>query len=488
MYLVRRGYKSYVNPPHHVVYYDARKPDGTVPHVILGKYTCIASHCVFVLHNHSMDRVTMYPAPYSLFPHGQGDKGGYVRGDIVIGNDVWIGAQCMILDGVTIGDGAVCAARSVVTRNVPPYAVVAGHPARVIKYRFDVALIPRLIRIDIWNRPNDEIDKMDLWTSDIERFIQTHECAMRMENDRIHIELGYDEGCEERVRAQLLAKPAAERLVSLHWVDASRADAYLRYAANQLAHTNVRITSVPTATTFSPSSASSLARLGYSTCSAAEARKTAAALGFVKRGTCDGEDMIIAKILEEHDLLVGGWYVDVGCGPHQFSNTANLADYAGWRGLCVDVLPDFVAEMRKVRGERCTCVEAYVSSEQDAEKTIVIPNYTYHRRFTAAPAYEWRHALGSTRRTVRSRTLWSILEEHVPPSDMRDIRVLNVTCEGEDAAVLQGARIEAWKPLIVCILFKTEEELRKETDILAPLGYTLRHKKSWIALFVHDRT
>jgi virginiamycin A acetyltransferase len=72
------------------------------------------------------------------------------KGPITIGNDVWIGTQCVILSGSTIGDGAVIAANSVVTADIPPYAIAAGSPARVLRYRFSDAIIERLMKLEWW--------------------------------------------------------------------------------------------------------------------------------------------------------------------------------------------------------------------------------------------------------------------------------------------------------------------------------------------------
>ena len=72
---------------------------------------------------------------------------------MTIGNDVWIGSGAMILSGVTIGDGAVVAARAVVTKDVPPYAIVAGNPARLVRYRFDEATIAALLEAAWWELP-----------------------------------------------------------------------------------------------------------------------------------------------------------------------------------------------------------------------------------------------------------------------------------------------------------------------------------------------
>lgn len=79
---------------------------------------------------------------------------------ISIGNDVWVGRNTMILDGVTIGDGAIVAAGSVVTKDVPPFAVVGGVPAKVIKYRFPPEMIERLLEIKWWALPDEEITRI----------------------------------------------------------------------------------------------------------------------------------------------------------------------------------------------------------------------------------------------------------------------------------------------------------------------------------------
>ena len=79
------------------------------------------------------------------------------KGDIVVGNDVWIGYEAVILAGVTIGDGAVVGARAVVTRDVPPYTIVGGVPAKPIRRRFDGGVIERLSALRWWDWPVERI-------------------------------------------------------------------------------------------------------------------------------------------------------------------------------------------------------------------------------------------------------------------------------------------------------------------------------------------
>ena len=79
------------------------------------------------------------------------------KGDIIIGNDVWIGFEAVILAGVHIGDGAVIGTRAVVTKDVPPYTIVGGVPAKPIKKRFPEKTISMLLDMQLWNWPNDKI-------------------------------------------------------------------------------------------------------------------------------------------------------------------------------------------------------------------------------------------------------------------------------------------------------------------------------------------
>lgn len=76
---------------------------------------------------------------------------------IIIGNDVWIGRKCMIMDGVTVNDGAIVAAGAIVTKDVPPYAIVGGVPAKVLKYRFTTDIVDKLLEIKWWNIPDNKM-------------------------------------------------------------------------------------------------------------------------------------------------------------------------------------------------------------------------------------------------------------------------------------------------------------------------------------------
>ena len=128
----------------------------------IGRYTCIADNVLTVAGNHPLTFVSMHPAFYSTVQNPSYvdkqkfeefkyiDSGRKIS--IEIGNDVWIGTRATILEGVTIGDGAVVAAGAVVTKDVPPYAIVGGVPAKIISYRFDENGVNRLLKIKWWDR------------------------------------------------------------------------------------------------------------------------------------------------------------------------------------------------------------------------------------------------------------------------------------------------------------------------------------------------
>jgi len=124
-------------------------------HLKIGKYCSIATEVVIFLGGyHRDDWITTFP--FMLFPEdwpGATEIKGHPRtnGNVVIGNDVWVGHRAMIMSGVTIGDGAVVGAGSVVTKDVKPYEVVAGNPASHIRFRFSEDVIKRLLKVAWWD-------------------------------------------------------------------------------------------------------------------------------------------------------------------------------------------------------------------------------------------------------------------------------------------------------------------------------------------------
>ena len=114
---------------------------------------------IFLGGNHRVDWITTYPFSF-LRPSAKGIPGHpATKGDVIIGNDVWIGAGAVIMSGVRIGNGAVIGAYAVVTKDVPPYGIVAGNPAKFIRLRFSETEIATLEEIAWWNWPDSKIDE-----------------------------------------------------------------------------------------------------------------------------------------------------------------------------------------------------------------------------------------------------------------------------------------------------------------------------------------
>ncbi len=138
----------------------------------IGSYCSIAQHVTFMLDvEHQINTIATYP--FKAKSLNLGDE-AFSKGDIVVDDDVWIGYGATILSGVHVGQGAVIAAGAVVTKDVPPYAVVGGVPAKVIKYRFSEELIKELLKVDFSKLTDDMIKEHidDLYTelTDIKRY------------------------------------------------------------------------------------------------------------------------------------------------------------------------------------------------------------------------------------------------------------------------------------------------------------------------------
>lgn len=125
----------------------------------IGNFCSIASHTVIQDHNHDVNCLTTYFIKYNVFQEDSRKNDMVSKGRVKIGNDVWVGTHAVILSGVTIGDGAVIAANSVVTKDVSPYAIVAGSPAKVLKYRFSDDVISELLKLKWWNWDLEKIKR-----------------------------------------------------------------------------------------------------------------------------------------------------------------------------------------------------------------------------------------------------------------------------------------------------------------------------------------
>lgn len=159
IYKSKLGSYSYIGPGTSVVCAD------------IGKFCSIAQKVNIGLGKHNMNLISTSPIFYSrknATGFSWSDKNTFEEFEkIVIGNDVWVGINAIIMSGITIGDGAVIAAGAIVTKDVPPYAVVGGTPARIIKYRFSEETILKLLRIKWWNQSDDILKRnIELFNSE----------------------------------------------------------------------------------------------------------------------------------------------------------------------------------------------------------------------------------------------------------------------------------------------------------------------------------
>lgn len=157
-------YNDFVNDPvgfekNNVLYHYPINHD----RLSIGKFCSIACGAKFLFNsaNHTLSSLATYPFPLFFEEWGL-EKGGVTvswdnKGDIVIGNDVWIGYEAVIMAGVTIGDGAIIGTRAVVTKDVPPYTIAGGIPAKAIRKRYSEETIAALLELKWWDWPEDQI-------------------------------------------------------------------------------------------------------------------------------------------------------------------------------------------------------------------------------------------------------------------------------------------------------------------------------------------
>lgn len=168
--LVERGHPSNPGGPRVINYLP-----GPPSPVVIGKYSSINDNSyVMPGSNHRIDFVSSYVFWDTEVP--ERDQ-AFSKGPISIGSDVVTGFESLILSGVSVGDGAVIGARAVVTRDVPPYAIVAGVPARIVGWRFDEVTREKLLRIRWWEWPEEKVlsHVRQLVSPDVEGFVRLHD-------------------------------------------------------------------------------------------------------------------------------------------------------------------------------------------------------------------------------------------------------------------------------------------------------------------------
>lgn len=134
-----------------------RQPRWAVDQLYIGDYVCIGAEAVILMggnHTHRADWFSLYPFMDVI------DEAYQSKGDTHIQDGVWIGMRAMIMPGITLGEGAIVAANSVVTKDVPAYGVVGGNPAKLIKHRFDDKTIKRLLKLNIYSWSPDKFEAL----------------------------------------------------------------------------------------------------------------------------------------------------------------------------------------------------------------------------------------------------------------------------------------------------------------------------------------
>lgn len=142
----------------------SKSPDG----LVIGSFCSFARGLYLIDYNHNIESCSTYYIHRNLIDagpddqfvwHGSAEKDVTVKGCVRIGSDVWVGSGCTILPGCNIGHGAIIAANSTVTKDVPPYAIVGGNPAKLIRFRFEKSIITRLLDIKWWDWSEESIRK-----------------------------------------------------------------------------------------------------------------------------------------------------------------------------------------------------------------------------------------------------------------------------------------------------------------------------------------
>lgn len=151
-----------------------REPPWEVDKLYIGDYVCIGAEAVILMggnHTHRYDWFSLYPFMDKI------EESYQSKGDTRLEDGCWIGMRAMIMPGVTVGEGAIVAANSVVSKDVPPYTIVGGTPAKPIRLRFTQETIDRLLALDIYSWPEDKFEALKdlICSSDIDALEKAHQ-------------------------------------------------------------------------------------------------------------------------------------------------------------------------------------------------------------------------------------------------------------------------------------------------------------------------
>ncbi len=152
----------------------------------VGRFCSIGKKCEIGVVRHPLDRLSTSPVSYHLAFHFPDQDGLFPQVEFdrfqttTIGSDVWIGSMAVVVRGITIGHGSVIGAGSIVTKDVPPYAIVGGSPAKIIRYRFSEDIIERLLASEWWNLPADQLAEIDF--VDVEKALKQLEALKSSSN------------------------------------------------------------------------------------------------------------------------------------------------------------------------------------------------------------------------------------------------------------------------------------------------------------------
>lgn len=152
--------------------------DCEISHADIGSFVSIANGVVIGGGRHPLEWVGMSPVFYEGRDSVKAKFSTHARAPakrVRVGHDVWIGRSAIVLPGVEIGNGAVVGAGAVVTKDVAPYAVVAGNPARLLRYRFSEPTVARLTATAWWDRDDETLERLGPWFNDVEGFLEVAE-------------------------------------------------------------------------------------------------------------------------------------------------------------------------------------------------------------------------------------------------------------------------------------------------------------------------